>query len=40
MNNKRNRNNNLTERVLWFVSKPLFSTVSFPEKLAQIKMGR
>ncbi len=39
-NKNRTKKHDLYEGVVWFVSKPLFTTVFFPEHLVQIKMGR
>ena len=37
---KKKRNNVLYDGIVWFVSKPLFTTVFFPERLVEIKINR
>ncbi len=40
--NKANKikTNDLYDGIVWFVSKPLFTTVFFPERLVQINIER
>ncbi len=39
-NTNKNKTSDLYDGIVWFVSKPLFTTVFFPERLVNINTGR